>query len=172
MNVKHIILKVQPLTTVAFAPFGDVIEVDDDHHHYPINNGTTERYHDLAEVDVLEQGGRTLINIFRGQPFQLPIRIKLMERHPLSSQAFIPMSDKPFLVVVAEKGDNLDANNLFAFISNGQQGVNYHRAVWHHPLLSLESVSDFLVVDRGGNGENCDEVFFDDDQVVTIDNLP
>jgi ureidoglycolate lyase len=80
----------------------------------------------------------------------------MLERHPRGSQAFIPQNDKPYLVVVAPAGE-LDPSKLRAFVSRGWQGVNYARGVWHHPLLALGEVSDFLVVDRGGEGHNCDE---------------
>lgn len=148
-------LRIERLTRDAFAPFGDVIELDGAR-HYPINEGTTERYHDLAKVDVNTHGGRPLINVFRAQPRAWPIEIAMMERHPLGSQAFVPLSDAPYLIVVAPAGD-LDPAKLRAFSTRGWQGVNYARGVWHHPLLALERVSDFLVFDRGGDGPNCDE---------------
>ncbi len=146
-------LLVEPLTRSAFADFGDVIELDGAH-HYPINGGTCERYHDLARVDVGE--GRTLINVFRGQARSFPIPIVMLERHPLGSQAFVPLSDRDYLVVVAPSGE-LDPARVRAFLARPRQGVNYAKGVWHHPLLALGEVSDFLVVDRGGAGNNCDE---------------
>jgi ureidoglycolate lyase len=149
-------LAVEPLTRTAFAPFGDVIE-SEGRAHYPINAGTAERYHDLATVDVAALTGRPLISLCRAQPTCLPLTLRLMERHPLSSQAFIPLSDTPFLVVVAPAGE-LGIESLRAFRSNGRQGVNYRPGTWHHPLIALERVSDFLIVDRGGEGDNCDEV--------------
>jgi ureidoglycolate lyase len=149
-------LAVEPLTRTAFAPFGDVIE-SEGRAHYPINAGTAERYHDLATVDVAASGGRPLISLCRAHPVGLPLTLRLMERHPLSSQAFIPLSGTPFLVVVAPAGE-LRLESLRAFRSNGRQGVNYHPGTWHHPLIALERVSDFLIVDRSGEGENCDEV--------------
>ncbi|ACC71766.1 ureidoglycolate lyase [Paraburkholderia phymatum] len=149
-------LRIERLTREAFAPFGDVIELDGAR-HYPINEGTTERYHDLAKVDVGTQGGRPLINVFRAQPRAWPIDIAMMERHPLGSQAFVPLSDAPYLIVVAPAGE-LDQSKLKAFSTHGWQGVNYAKGVWHHPLLALGRVSDFLVVDRGGEGPNCDEL--------------
>ncbi|MBP0591840.1 ureidoglycolate lyase [Paraburkholderia sp. LEh10] len=148
-------LRIERLTREAFAPFGDVIELEGAR-HYPINGGTTERYHDLAKVDVSTQGGRPLINVFRAQPRSWPIDIAMMERHPLGSQAFVPLSDAPYLIVVAPAGE-LDPSKLRAFSTRGWQGVNYAKGVWHHPLLALERVSDFLVIDRGGEGPNCDE---------------
>ena len=149
-------LQMERLTREAFAPFGDVIELDGAR-HFPINGGTTERYHDLAQVDVIGQGGRPLINLFRAQPRALPVEINMMERHPLGSQAFLPLSDVSYLVVVAPAGD-FDPAHMRAFWTDGWQGVNYAKGVWHHPLLALERVSDFVVMDRGGEQPNCDEI--------------
>jgi ureidoglycolate lyase len=145
-------LTLEPLTRAAFAPFGDVIELEGAI-HYPINLGSTERVHVLAHVDTSLQGGRTLINLFRGQPRMLPFEIRMMERHPLGSQAFIPLTSNPYLIVVAEKGE-LHPDRLRAFITQGWQGVNYARDVWHHPLLAIDNTSDFIVIDRGGDGNN------------------
>ncbi|MEM5385230.1 ureidoglycolate lyase [Paraburkholderia phymatum] len=148
-------LAIEPLTREAFAPFGDVIELEGAK-QIPINLGTTIRYHDLAKVDVADQDGRTLVNLFRGQPRVLPFEVKMLERHPLGSQAFIPLNDKPYLVVVAPAGA-LDESKIRAFVTSGWQGVNYAKGVWHHPLIALGEVSDFIVVDRGGEGLNLNE---------------
>jgi ureidoglycolate lyase len=148
-------LPIEPLTHDAFAPFGDVIELEGAK-QIPINLGTTIRYHDLAKVDVSDAGGRTLVNLFRGEPRTLPFEVKMLERHPLGSQAFIPFDDKPYLVVVAPAGE-LDPRAIRAFVTCGWQGVNYAKGVWHHPLIALGEVSDFIVVDRGGDGVNLSE---------------
>jgi ureidoglycolate lyase len=145
------------LTREAFAPFGEVIEASDAVRHYPINAGTTERYHDLARLDAGPEG-RLIVSIFRAQPRSLPVEVTMMERHPLSSQAFIPLSGRPYLVVVAPLGEPPTARDLRLFLVSGEQGVNYAPGVWHHPLLALEAVSDFLVLDRSGSGPNCDEI--------------
>lgn len=145
-------LAIEPLTREAFAPFGDVIELAGAH-HYPINLGTTERFHDLATVDVAAAGGRPLINLFRGLARELPLEIRRMERHPLGSQAFVPLDDAPYLIVVAPPGE-LRAETLRAFITSGWQGVNYAKDTWHHPLLALGKTRDFIVIDRGGEGDN------------------
>jgi len=149
-------LTIEPLTREAFRPFGDVIETAGAE-HYPINGGTTTRFHDLAKVQLLGDDARALINVFRGQPMKPPLTLTTLERHPLGSQAFIPLQGRPYLVVVAEPGDALDPATLKAFLAQGNQGVNYHAGTWHHYLLSLEAESDFLVVDRGGGGDNCEE---------------
>ena len=160
---KQIIPKV--LTPENFAQFGDVIEVNDNAKNFSINDGFTQRYHDLAEVDVTQENGRTLINIFRSTPLEQPVSIKMMERHPLSSQAFIPMGQQPFLVVVAPKGE-LDISKIEVFLASSNQGVNYHKGTWHHYCLALHQVSDFIVVDRGGAGANCDSITLDGSLVI------
>lgn len=147
----------QPLTRQAFSAFGDVIESGVGR-PLSINAGMTERHHDLARVDVGPADGRVLVNIFETQPYTLPLTIRMLERHPLGSQAFVPMDGSRFLVVVAPAGDRLDLRDLRAFVTNGRQGVNYARGVWHHPLIATERPASFLVIDRGGNGPNCDEI--------------
>ena len=163
-------IAVSPLTREAFAPFGDVVEVEGSE-AFAINDGFATRHHDLARVDVLEAGGRPLINIIRARPWPQPLQIRMMERHPLSSQAFVPLAPRPFLVVVAPPGEAPDPAALHAFLTNGAQGVNYRRGVWHHPLLALEQETDFLVVDRGANDRNCDEFRFDEAEgLIVVDN--
>jgi ureidoglycolate lyase len=163
-----IILDVRPLTKAAFAPFGEVIETEGAEMRL-INGGTTERYHDLADVEVTGEGARVLVNIFRGQAFAFPIDITMLERHPLGSQAFMPLQNRPFLVVVAED-DGGKPGMPVAFLCKGNQGVNYARNAWHHPLISLEETSDFLVVDRGGEGNNLEEHFWRD-KVFRVEEL-
>ena len=161
-------ITIEPLSAAAFAPFGQVIALDGTT-HYPINNGMTERYHDLARIELGGVHARPLLSLFRGQPYALPLSLTLVERHPLGSQAFIPLLGNPFLIVVAPLGDVPESELARAFISNGRQGVNYHRGVWHHPVLTIEKRDDFLVVDRSGSGNNCDEHFFEEDQMLVLD---
>ncbi|MDB5589201.1 MAG: Ureidoglycolate hydrolase [Devosia sp.] len=149
---------IEPLTAEAFAPFGQVIELAGAN-HYPINGGMTERYHDLARVELGGVHARPLISIFRGQPYELPLTLKLVERHPLGSQAFYPLSDRPFLVVVAEDVSGVPAKPR-AFLTGPGQGVNIAMNTWHGVLTALEAASDFLVVDRGGDGNNLEEYNF------------
>lgn len=150
------------LTRAAFAPFGDVVETDGAD-SFGINDGMCTRFHDLAGVDVLAGAGRPLVNIFRAQPPALPLTIRMLERHPLSSQLFYPLQRQSFLVVVAPPGDAVESGSIVAFVTNGNQGVNYRPGVWHHPLIATGTEGDFMVVDRGGEGENCDEFVFDAD---------
>jgi ureidoglycolate lyase len=158
-------LRPVPLTRALFTPFGDVIETDGNA-HYTINDGHAERYSDLASIDVGEREGQIRLNIFQALPRALPMPIRMVERHPLSSQAFVAMGGQPFLVVVAAPGKAPLASDLHAFATNGRQGVNYARGVWHHPLIAFGSPGEFLVIDRGGPGENCDEAFFGEGEIT------
>lgn len=165
-----IILRAEPLEHKSFAPFGDVIQVSENARHFTINDGNTERYHDLA---TLEPGpeGRMIVSLFRGQPRQLPFTVTMMERHPVASQAFIPMSGRPWLIVVAPPGDAPAASDLRLFLCRGDQGINYATGVWHHPLLALGDVSDFIVLDRSGPGDNCDIIELAEPAVITDTDL-
>nr|CAD6409622.1 ureidoglycolate lyase [Rhizobium sp. Q54] len=158
---KH--LPVKPLTKTAFAPFGDVIEADPATVRL-INNGTTERFHRLAMVET--EGEGAIISLFRGQPRQFPYAIHMMERHPFGSQSFSPLSGRPFLVAVAEDvGGRPGAPQVF--LARGDQGVNYRRNVWHHPLMVIGSPSDFLVVDRDRPENNLEESFYDTPYLIS-----
>lgn len=159
------LLDIQPLTKTAFAPFGDVIEADPATMRY-INGGTTERFHALATAEAAGEGARVIINLFRGQPRAFPYEIGMMERHPYGSQSFSPLSGRPFLVVVSEDQDGKPGRPQ-VFLAQGDQGVNYRRNVWHHPLLVLGQSSDFLVVDRDGPGDNLQEHFFETSYTIS-----
>jgi|CXWL01.1.fsa_nt_gi ureidoglycolate lyase len=151
MNALH----PKPLTAEAFARFGDVIEARGAFR--VINDGHAQRFHDLAALDLGADGGRAAISIFRSTPPVYPFAIQTMERHPKSTQAFMPLSGRAFLVVVAPPGA-FDAASIEAFVVVPSQGVNLHKGVWHHFNLALGATSDFLVIDRDGPDENTDEV--------------
>lgn len=147
----------EPLTAAAFAPFGEVIEADPAR-AIPINYGWTTRFDGLAQVEV-GATGRAAISLFRSRPLD-PLVLKIFERHPLGSQAFQPVSGRPYLVAVAPPGD-FDPAAVRVFRAEAHQGVNYAAGTWHHFLLALEAESEFLVVDRTGAEPNLDEITLD-----------
>jgi ureidoglycolate lyase len=157
-------IKIEPLTRAAFAPFGDVIETEGAQ-HYPINAGMCERYHDLARVEIAGPNARQLISIFVGQPYALPLTLKMVERHPLGSQAFVPLSPEPFLVIVAADEDGRPGVPR-AFMTNGAQGVNYPINTWHGVLTPVGQEQRFLIVDRGGEGNNLEEFVFEESFLI------
>lgn len=159
----------QDLTQASFAPFGDLIDLSTAKESRAINDGNTTRYHDLAKLTLTENRGTPLVSIFRSTPLPLPITLLTMECHPMSSQAFYPLSDNPYLVVVAPPGE-FSESSIEVFKAGANQGVNYYPRTWHHYSLALYSVSDFLVIDRGGPEENCDEIRLSEPLIVDLSN--
>jgi len=157
-----------PLTHTSFSAFGDVIDANGEAEELIINDGHTVRHNDLAKLDLTREGGRAAVSIFRSTPPALPIVIRAMERHPLSSQAFVPLGTSPWLVVVAPAGD-LEAENISIFVARPGQGVNYHPGVWHHYNLVLFDASDFLVIDRLGTDTNCEEINLPEADWIEVD---
>jgi len=159
-------LVAQPLTYDAFSSFGQVLEIEGAY-HYPINGGRAERFHDLALVETTGENARPLISIVRGQPYTLPLHLTLVERHPFGSQAFMPLSPRPFLVIVApDLGDR--PGDPLAFLTAPGQGINIGRNVWHGVLTPLDAESDFVVIDRGGEGSNLEEYIYPEPWIVEV----
>lgn len=158
-------IKIEPLSAQAFAPFGDVISSDGDP-DFLINQGKCGRHHDLAKLDFIGESGRANISIADSQGYELPLNLVMLERHPLGSQAFIPMSDRPFLVVVARDKSGAP-DGIQAFLTNGTQGVNYFRNTWHGVLTPLDHPQQFVIVDRTGPGDNLEEHLLPETVLVT-----
>lgn len=157
-------LKPVPLTAERFAPYGDVIGRPPEARQ-SMNEARFERFADLASVDP-GADGRVQLSIARARVATgLPFRFDLLERHPHGSQAFVPLDGREFVVVVGPGGEALDPGELEAFVSNGRQGVNYHRGTWHLPMIGLYEGQEFLVIDRFG-GDNCEELVLDEPVVL------
>lgn len=150
-------LRIVPLTAADFAPFGDVLEVAGAPDKI-INQGLCGRYHDLARLDFAE--GRAGISLFKAAPRTLPLKLEMVERHPDGSQAFIPMSPDPFLVVVAPDDGGVPGTPL-AFETAPGQAINFFRETWHGVLTPLAEPGLFAVVDRIGVGANLQEHWFE-----------
>ncbi|NNE50795.1 MAG: ureidoglycolate lyase [Sulfitobacter sp.] len=150
-------ITIQPLTAEAFAPFGDVLDTEGAPDKM-INAGLCGRYHDRARLDFGE--GRAGISLFEAQARSLPYELTLLERHPEGSQAFLPLTGNPFLVIVAlDEGGSPGTPRAFCMAPH--QGINLHRGTWHGVLTPLFSPGLFAVVDRIGPGANLEEVFLD-----------
>jgi len=154
-------LKPLPLTRERFLPYGNVIEAAAAH-RAPMNESRFERFDNLCDV-AMDTAGRVAVSIARCRvATALPYRVDMVERHPLGSQAFVPLAPTRFVVVVAPPAEAVEAADLQAFVTNGRQGVNYYRGTWHMPLIALEAGQEFLVIDRAGDAPNCDQHVLDE----------
>lgn len=160
-----IALPVAPLTSAAFAPFGEVIETTKE--PLIINAGFARRFNDLCTVDVAPEGGETNVSIFIARARALPLAITMMEKHPLGSQAFMPLQNQPWMLVVCT--NPADPATFRAFAATGLQGVNYARNTWHFPLITFGEGDRFMVVDRKGPGNNLVEQNLTPDQQLTVE---
>ena len=158
---RHIIT--EPLTAEAFAPFGDLLECAGDPDKI-INQGLCGRYHDRAKLDF--SNGRAGISLFKAELRSLPYTLDLLERHPMGSQAFVPMSHDPFLVIVAPD-ENGKPGTPRAFLTQAGQAINFHRNTWHGVLTPLSGTGLFAVIDRIGDGANLQEHWLDEPWIVS-----
>jgi ureidoglycolate lyase len=155
-----IILQPMPLTRERFMPYGEVIEASR-LRGIGMNNARFDRFDDLCEVDIVD--GEISVSIACSRTASvLPCRIDMVERHPLGSQAFVPLSPCKMFIVVAPPAESVEPADLRAFETNGKQGINYRRGTWHMPLVALESGQRYLIIDRKGDGPNCDEHTLDE----------
>ena len=160
-------LSVRALTKAAFAPFGDVIENADSIGVTAINQGTAQRSDGVAIVDV--DNGRPAIGVVRARARRWPLLVRMLERHPHGSQAFVPLDRHPFVVIAAPAGLVVEPRQIEAFLAREGQGVNYHKGVWHHPLLAIRDQSVFLVVEREATLENCEEFQLPESEFLLIE---
>jgi len=160
----EIIINPKPITKENFSKFGDMISTNDIK-PIEINNGYAKRFDGIANVDTSKDNGETIISIFSALKRSFPMKIDMMEKHPLGSQAFVPMKETTFLVFVAPKGNKPDLNKIEAFIVPPGIGVNYNPGTWHFPLIATEDMN-FLVVDRKGSGDNLVIENLDKEEVI------
>ncbi|WP_299203940.1 ureidoglycolate lyase [uncultured Tateyamaria sp.] len=153
----------QPLTAEGFAPFGDVLDCAGEPDKI-INAGLCGRYHDRAQLDFGD--GRAGISLFNAEPRSLPYTLDLLERHPDGSQCFVPLSEHPFLVIVAPDEGGTPGTPL-AFLTAPGQAINFHRGTWHGVLTPLHAPGLFAVIDRIGDGANLEEVYLNPSYTVS-----
>ncbi|MBD8875331.1 ureidoglycolate lyase [Roseibium polysiphoniae] len=157
-------ITIESLTREAFSPFGDVLEATGEPDKV-INQGLCGRYHDLVDIDLSGDGAKAGISLFKSDRRTLPYRLEMVERHPLGSQAFLPMTHESFLVIVCPD-ENGKPGEPRAFMTAPGQGINFHKGTWHGVLTPLSEPGLFAVVDRIGPGDNLEEVWFDEAYLV------
>ena len=154
----------KPITKKNFSKFGDMITTDNIK-PLEINNGYAKRFDGIANLDTSKENGETTICIFSALKRSFPMKIDMMEKHPLGSQAFVPMKETTFLAFVAPPGDLPEIEKIKSFVVPPKKGINYKPGVWHFPLISTED-TDFLVIDRKGSGDNLIIHNFSQDEVL------
>ena len=160
----EIMINPKPITKENFSNFGDMITTNDIK-PLEINNGYAKRFDGIANLNTSKDNGKTTISIFSALKRVFPMKIDMMEKHPLGSQAFIPMKETTFLVFVAPKGGVPDINKIESFIVPPGIGINYNPEVWHFPLISTEDMN-FLVIDRKGLGDNLVIKNFNKEEII------
>ena len=158
------IIKPIHITKENFSKFGDMITTENIK-PIEINNGYAKRFDEIAKLDTSNQNGETTISIFSALKRSFPMKIDMMEKHPLGSQAFMPMKETTFLAFVAPPGDLPEIEKIKSFVVPPKKGINYKPGVWHFPLISTED-TDFLVIDRKGSGDNLIIHNFSQDEVL------
>ena len=146
------IIKAKKITKKNFSKFGQLIDTSKKN-PININDGYAKRFNDLINIDTSKKNGKAIVSIFKAKKRRFPLKIDMMEKHPLGSQAFVPMSETKFLVFVAPKGKKPNTKKIQSFIVPKQTGINYKPGIWHFPLISTKNMN-FLVIDRQGLGNN------------------
>ena len=158
------IIKPIKITRTNFATYGDLISADDIK-PMDINTGYAKRFDNLAHINTSKDEGKTVVSIFSALKRTFPMKIDMMEKHPLGSQAFIPMKETTFLSFVAPPGEKPDIDKIESFIISPRTGINYKPDIWHFPLISTEN-TNFLVIDRKGDGENLIIYKFEKEKII------
>ena len=158
------IFKPTKITRENFSPYGDLIS-SDSIEPININAGYAKRFDNLAKINTSKNNGETIVSIFSALKRSFPMKIDMMEKHPLGSQAFVPMKETIFLSFVAPPGDVPEINKIQSFIIPPKMGINYKPGIWHFPLISTED-TNFLVIDRKGNGENLTIHKFEKEEII------
>ena len=146
------IIKPVKISRSNFSSYGDLISTDDIN-PMNINEGYAKRFDNLANLDTSKDSGKTIVSIFSALKRTFPMKIHMMEKHPLSTQAFIPMKETTFLAFVAPSGESPEIDKIQSYIIPPKMGINYKPGTWHFPLISTENIN-FLVIDRKGSGDN------------------
>ena len=147
-------IKIKPkkINKKNFSKFGQIIDTSKKK-YFRINDGYAKRYDNLGKINTSLNKGRTIVSIFSAKKRKFPMKVDMMEKHPLGSQAFVPMKETSFLVFVAPKGNKPDLKKIQSFRIPKQTGINLNPGIWHFPLISTKDMN-FLVVDRKGKGNN------------------
>ena len=151
-----------PLSVEAYKNYGDVIAAPEAHTFVPANMGTAKRFNFVAKLENFrERNAHGNLCIFRCTPQvcspKTSFDVHLLEKHPHSTQIFIPLNARTsYLVIVCLGNTEPDLKTLKAFVAEASQGITYKPGTWHHPLIAMEKETDFAcLVWEDGSDEDC-----------------
>ena len=166
--MKNISLKLEPISSGLFSDFGQILHETLGDEFVSINRGYAKKFATDTVIDTDAEGGKPVISMYETQPIGLPFRLREMERHPLSSQTFIKIDPNPSIAIVCKAGE-FEVDDLKAFLVGPKQSISFGKGTWHHFNLCLEAPTRFIVIEREGQGRNCDEFYIPDDVTITIE---
>jgi len=140
----------------AFAPYGIVIATEG-RASESINAGTTQRFPDIAALDLRTPDRDPVLGIYVARARAFPLRIEKLERHRQAAQVFLPLGAQRFIVVVAPGVDAPQWDRAQAFITAPGQGVSLRRGCWHHGLVALNDGDRFAVIEGGNYRDDTQE---------------
>lgn len=152
------VIRPEPLSVDAYRPFGAVVSAGLKAGS-SANQGSAVRFDFTCDLVNARAGAKPNLAVFRSTPRPVPFDVVLLERHPHSTQVFIPMVVSRYLVVVAptaaDGGPELEG--LRAFLCGPGQGISYAPGLWHHPMIALDQVSEFsMLAWEDGSAGDCE----------------
>ncbi|RZK83572.1 MAG: ureidoglycolate hydrolase, partial [Methylobacterium sp.] len=95
--------------------------------------------------------------LIRSEPWSDRVPVTRLERHPQSSQAFLPLAVAAYVVVVApDRNGRPDEAQMRAFRVPGHIGLNYRTGAWHAHMMTLDAPGTFaMLVHEDGSADDC-----------------
>lgn len=163
-----------PLTRESIVPFGDVISSEgiepierrpDEEAPY---GGTIDGYR--AGLVESKEPIELIMPRFRVREF----RVLFMERHPEFAQAYIPVTNQPYIWVLARPDAELvngcpALHELQAFINAGDSAIRMHPGTWHEAPMPFRDGLRFINLSQIAL---LDAVLYERDEHGEIQSLP
>ena len=149
-----------------FKKFGDLISIKEKNYD-EINKNTTKSFFDLANIQIEGEDKRSRLNIFEAKQRIFPLQINMLEKHPYSSQVFLPFLNTTFLVLVAPISIKPNINEIEIFKVTDGDGINFNPKVWHFPLISLDNAK-YITIDKKDAQNNIEIYNFDKSEIFEL----
>jgi len=160
-------LQIKKISKDNFSKYGQLVSTKDIESQN-INEETTKSFYDLVNIEIYGDDKKCRVNIFKSIKRNFPLEVNMLENHPLSSQAFIPLQKTNFIVVVAPISSEPDINLIETFLISPEEGINFKPKVWHFPLIATEN-SNFLTIDKKDSANNIEIYNFQNNDKIFLD---